>query len=50
MIDVGNIPVEEVNNYIKKLNGKYPSQLSFKVFRRSSRLSLWEKIKRWIKL
>ena len=50
MIDVGNIPVEEVDNYIKKLNKKYPSQLSFEVFYRTSKLTLWQKIKWWMKL
>jgi hypothetical protein len=50
IIGIGNIPEEEINNYIKKLNEKYPSQLSFEVFRRTAKLILWEKIKQWIKL
>lgn len=49
-IDTGNISSQEVDNYIKKLNKKYHSQLSFEVFYRTPKLALWEKIKRWIKL
>ena len=48
IIDGGNIPTEDVDEYIKKLNKKYPSQLSFEVFYDTPKLTRWQRFKRWL--
>lgn len=48
IFNVGNIPPEDVDEYIKKLNKKYLSQLSFEVFFRT-KPTLWQRFKEWLK-
>jgi len=48
IINGGNIPTEDVYDYIKKLNKKYPKQLTFEVFF-STKPTLWQRLKEWLK-